>query len=178
MPEQPLILPWRGTRPRVAESAFVAPGATVVGDVEIGEQSSVWFGAVVRGDVQPIRIGARTNLQDRTVVHVTHTGIPTLLGDEIMIGHACVLHACTLESRCFVGMGAILMDEVVVESGAMVAAGALVTPRRRIPAGELWAGMPARFVRRVRDEEHAEWRHLVEHYAGLAAEYRAALSSR
>lgn len=173
MSERPLVLPWRGVTQRVAATAYVAPNATLIGDVEIGAQSSVWFGAVVRGDVQPIKIGARSNVQDRTVVHVTHTGIPALLGDEIMIGHACVIHACTLESRCFIGMGAIVMDEAVVETGAMVAAGALVTPGRRIPAGELWAGTPARFVRKVRDEEHAEWRHLVEHYAELAAEYLA-----
>lgn len=175
MPERALILPWRGVRPRIAPSTFLAPTATVIGDVEIGPDSSVWFGAIVRGDVQPIRIGARTNVQDGTVVHVTHTGIPTLLGDEIMIGHACVIHACTLESRCFIGMRATLMDEAVVETGAMVAAGALVTPGRRIPAGELWAGTPARFVRKVRPEEHAEWEHLVDHYAALAAEYRASL---
>jgi carbonic anhydrase/acetyltransferase-like protein (isoleucine patch superfamily) len=175
VPERALILPWRGVRPRVAPTAFLAPTATVIGDVEIGADSSVWFGAVVRGDVHHVRIGARTNVQDRTVVHVTHTGIPALLGDEIMIGHACVIHACTLESRCFVGMGAILMDNAVVETGAMVAAGALVTPGRRVPAGELWAGTPARFVRKVRPEEHAEWQHLVEHYAALAAEYRSSL---
>ncbi len=172
-----MILPWRGVQPRVAASAFLAPTASVIGDVEIGAGSSVWFGAVVRGDVHHIRIGARTNVQDLSVVHVNHSGIPALLGDEIMIGHACVIHACTLESRCFIGMGAVLMDNAVVETGAMVAAGALVTPGRRVPAGELWAGTPARFVRKVRADEQAEWQHLVEHYAELAAEYRAALAS-
>jgi carbonic anhydrase/acetyltransferase-like protein (isoleucine patch superfamily) len=174
MSDGPRLLPWRGKQPRIDPTAFVAPGATVLGDVEIGPGSSVWFGSVVRGDVHFVRIGARTNVQDGCIVHVHHQGIPALIGAEIMIGHACVIHACTLEDRCFLGMGAVVMDEAVVETGAMVAAGALVPPRRRIPAGELWAGRPARLQRRIRPDEHANWAHLVEHYATLAAEYRTA----
>lgn len=169
----PRLIPYRGQLPRIAASAFVAPGASVIGDVEIGPEASVWFGAVVRGDVHHVRIGARSNLQDGTVVHVTRTGIPALIGTEVMVGHACLIHACTLEARCFVGMGAVLMDEVRVESGAMVAAGALVPPGRRIPAGQLWAGRPARYVRDVREDETASWPDLVQHYVELAAEYRA-----
>jgi carbonic anhydrase/acetyltransferase-like protein (isoleucine patch superfamily) len=174
MPPDPVILPWRGTLPRVDPQAFVAPGATVIGDVEVAAGASVWFGAVVRGDVHFVRIGARTNVQDASIVHVHHQGIPALIGAEIMIGHACVIHACTLEDRCFIGMGAVVMDEAVVETGAMVAAGALVPPGRRVPAGELWAGRPARLQRKIRPDEHAHWRHLVDHYEKLAAEYRAA----
>ncbi len=168
-----LLLPYRDQRPRVAPDAFVAPGAVVVGDVEVGAASSIWFGSVVRGDVHHVRIGARTNVQDGTVIHVTHTGIPTLIGDEVTIGHRCVIHACTLGDRTLIGMGAIVMDEAVVESGAMVAAGALVSPGKRVAAGELWAGIPARPVRRLEPEEVAILAERAAHYVGLAAEYRA-----
>ncbi len=176
MSSRPRLLSWRGKLPTIDARAFVAPGAVVIGDVEIGAGASVWFGSVVRGDVHYIRIGARTNVQDGSIVHVHHRGIPALIGAEIMIAHACVIHACTLEDRCFIGMGAVVMDEAVVETGAMVAAGALVPPGKRIPAGELWAGRPARLQRKIRPDEHAHWTHLVSHYEQLAAEYRAALA--
>src|SRR5208337_2586913 len=127
--------------------AFVAPGAVVIGDVVIGAGSSVWFNCVVRGDVHHIRVGERTNIQDGTVVHVTGGKFATHIGSDITIGHGCVLHACTLEDGCFIGMGAIILDGAVVESGAMVAAGALVTPGKRVKAGELWAGNPAKLLR-------------------------------
>jgi carbonic anhydrase/acetyltransferase-like protein (isoleucine patch superfamily) len=150
---------------------FLAPGSVVVGDVEIGSGSSVWFGCVLRGDVERIRVGRRTNLQDGTVVHVTRTGIPTLLGEGVTVGHGCIVHACTVEDGAFIGMGATLMDGVVVERTAMVAAGALVPPGRRIPAGELWGGRPARSMRRLTDEELASFPELADHYAELASEY-------
>lgn len=144
----------------------------MIGDVWVGEGASLWFGCVVRGDVCHVRIGARTNVQDGTIIHVTHTGIPTLIGQEVMIGHRCVIHACTVESRAFIGMGATLMDESVVESGAMVAAGALLTPGKRAKSGELWGGVPARRLREVTAAEQEEWVHQVEHYVGLATTYR------
>lgn len=168
----PPQFPHRGRRPRIAPDAFVAPTATVIGDVEIGPAASVWYGCVVRGDVCHIRIGARTNLQDGTIVHVTHTGIPALIGDEVMVGHRCVIHACTVEDRAFVGMAATLMDGVVVETGAMVAAGALVPPGKRVGAGQLWGGVPARPLRDLRADEVAEWPERVQHYVDLAADYR------
>ena len=167
-----LLLAYRGMRPRLAPDVFVAPGAAVIGDVEVGPQSSIWFGCVVRGDVCHVRIGARTNLQDHTVVHVTHTGIPTLIGDEVMVGHCCVLHACTIEDGAFIGMGATVMDEAVVESGAMVAAGALVAPGKRVCKGELWGGVPARCLRTLSADELALWPERVSHYVELAASYR------
>lgn len=170
-----LILPYRDRTPVIADDAFVAPGATVIGDVEIGAESGVWFGAVVRGDVNEIRIGARTNVQDGTVVHVTSGGHATYIGSDVTIGHKAVIHACTLEDLCLVGMGATLMDGVVVESGAMVAAGALVTPGKRVKGGELWAGSPAKRLRDLSEEErdHLGWS--ARHYAALAREYRARL---
>ena len=172
----PLLIPYRERLPRIAPSAFVAPGVVVVGDVEIGEQASVWFGSVVRGDVQEIRIGARTNLQDGTIVHVTRSGLPTLIGSDVTVGHRCVLHACTLEDRAFVGMGSVILDGAVVASEGMLGAGSLLSPGKRVGARELWLGRPARFVRTVSDEERAVLDERTRHYVELAAEYRAALA--
>jgi carbonic anhydrase/acetyltransferase-like protein (isoleucine patch superfamily) len=172
-----LLLPYRGRLPRIAPDAFVAPGAAVIGDVEIGPEASIWFGCVVRGDVNAIRIGARTNLQDGTIVHVTRERFPTRIGAGVLIGHGCIIHGCTLEDGCYIGLGSTVMDGAVVERGAMVAAGALLTPGKRVPAGQLWAGHPARFTREVRPEEYATWAEQVTQYIELATEYRAAAAS-
>ncbi len=159
--------------PTISPKAFIAPGAAVIGDVEIGAETGVWFGCVIRGDVNIIRIGERTNIQDGTVIHVTrHTG-PTIIGSGITIGHSALLHACTLEDDCFIGMRATIMDGAVVESGAMVAAGALVTPGKRIPKGQLWAGNPARYFRDLTKEEQAFIPVSAENYVKHAREYLA-----
>ena len=168
-----LILPYRGRRPAIAKGVFVAPNAAVIGDTEIGAGSSVWFSATVRGDVQEIRIGAHTNVQDGAVIHVTRETGPTHIGDDVTVGHLAVLHACTLENLCLIGMSACLLDGVVVERHAMVAAGALVTPGKRIPSGQLWAGRPARHMRDLSEQEIAEIAESAEHYHDLAAEYLA-----
>lgn len=172
-----LILPHHGIIPTIAGTAFVAPTATVIGDTQIGADTGIWFQTVVRGDVNFIRIGARTNVQDGTIIHVTGGGDPTLIGDEVTIGHAAVLHACTLEDRAFVGMRACVMDGVVVEREAMVAAGALVTPGKRVPSGQLWAGSPARYMRDLTEAERAGIKASADRYVRFAAEYRTALSS-
>ncbi|CCG08761.1 gamma carbonic anhydrase family protein [Pararhodospirillum photometricum] len=169
----PLILPFKGVWPRVADDVFLAPGAVIVGDVEIGAGSSVWFGCVLRGDVNAIRVGERVNLQDGTIVHVTSGGWPTTIGNDVTVGHRAILHACTLESDSFVGMGATVMDEVVVESWAMVAAGALVTPGKRVGGGTLWAGSPAKERRLLSQEEKDGFRTSAARYAELAQGYRA-----
>jgi len=117
----PLILPYKGISPRISEKAFIAPSASIVGDVEIGAGSGIWFNCVVRGDVEWVKIGERTNVQDGTVIHVTRNGHPTRIGSNVTIGHACILHACTIEDYSFVGMGALVMDDAVIESGAMLA---------------------------------------------------------
>lgn len=174
-----IILPYRGeyapngVLPRISSKAFVAAGAAVIGDVEIGEDSGVWFGCVVRGDVNYIRIGKRTNIQDGTVIHVTRKTNPTIIGDNVTIGHAVLLHGCTLEDGCFIGMRATLMDGVVVESGAQVAAGALVTPNKRIPKGQLWAGSPAKYFRDLTEEEQLFIQISAENYVKHAREYLA-----
>ena len=129
--QRPIILPWNGVNPTIADDAFVAPNATIIGDTEIGPLSSIWFNVVLRGDVNHIRIGARTNIQDGTIVHVATNSYPTLIGDNVLIGHMAVIHACNLEDGCFIGMAATVMDGAVIEAGAMVAAGALVSPGKK-----------------------------------------------
>lgn len=166
-----VVMSHKGIAPKIASDVFIAPTAAVIGDVHIGAGSSVWFAATVRGDVNEIRIGARTNVQDGTTIHVTTGGHGTYIGDEVTIGHNAIIHACTIENLCLVGMGACLMDGVVVESKAMVAAGALVTPNKRIPSGQLWAGSPAKFMRALKENELAELEESARHYAELAAEY-------
>ena len=172
------ILSYRGTWPRLAADAFAAPGATLIGDVELGPQASVWFGCVLRGDVAPVRIGARTNLQDLSIIHVSRSGLATLIGVEVTIGHGCIVHACTLEDRAFVGMGSVILDGAVVSSEGMLGAGSLLAPGKRVGARELWLGRPARFVRRVPDDERALLDEQNRHYVELAAEYRTALARR
>lgn len=169
-----LILPYRGIRPTIHPEAFVAPNAAVIGNVVIGCGSSIWFGCTVRGDVHEIRIGENTNIQDHTVIHVTSGKFGTYIGSGITVGHGVLLHACTLEDGCFIGMAATVMDGAVVESGAMVAAGALVTPGKRVKTGELWAGNPAKFLRALRPEEIAHFPVSAANYAALATEYRTA----
>jgi len=165
------LLPFGDRTTRVAPDAFLAPSACLIGDVEVGSQASIWFGCVVRGDVHFVRIGARTNLQDGCIIHVTGGGLPTRIGDEVTVGHGCILHACTLEDGAFIGMGATLMDGAVVEGGAMLAAGSLLTPGKRVPAGQLWAGRPARYLRAVSAEEAAGFAEASERYVELARSY-------
>jgi carbonic anhydrase/acetyltransferase-like protein (isoleucine patch superfamily) len=177
------ILPFNGIWPSIAETAFIAETAVIIGDVAIGPESSVWYGCVLRGDVNWIRVGARTNIQDGTIVHVNHDpngdyretggGTPTAIGDDITIGHMALIHACTLESGAFIGMRATVMDDAVIEGGAMVAAGALVTPNKRVPGGELWGGSPAKRMRALGEEERANLAYSARHYAHMAETYRA-----
>ncbi len=167
-----VILPFQGVMPKIDPSAWIAPGAVVIGDVEIGAHTNVWFGCVIRGDVCPIRIGERTNIQDGTIVHVTRKTGPTHIGSGITIGHRALLHACTLQDDCFVGMGATLLDGAVVESGGYVAAGALLTPNKRVPAGQMWAGNPAKYFRDVKPQEAEYIKFSAQHYCDLATRYR------
>ena len=171
-----LIREYNGVSPKIHESVFIAETAAIIGDVEIGANASIWYGVVIRGDMNYIRIGANTNIQDGTVIHVdsegSHsTGRPTLIGDNVTVGHRALLHACVLENNCFVGMGSTLLDGAVVESGAMVAAGALVTPGKRVLKGQLWGGAPARFMRDLRDQELEAFDYVTEHYIDVSGKY-------
>jgi gamma-carbonic anhydrase len=168
------ILPYRGIVPTIAGDVFVAPTASVIGDVEIGAGSGIWFSAVVRGDTNCIRIGERTNLQDGAVIHGDPGPFSTHIGSEVVVGHGAILHGCTVEDGCLIGMGARILNGAVVESGAVVAAGALVAPGKRVKGGEMWAGSPARFVRPVKDGEREAMAAGVANYVRLAREYREA----
>jgi carbonic anhydrase/acetyltransferase-like protein (isoleucine patch superfamily) len=167
------VAPFRGISPRLHPSVLVMEGGRVIGDVEIGEGSSIWPGTVVRGDVHHVRIGARTNLQDGVVVHVTTDRHATLIGDDVTVGHRAVLHGCTVKERCLIGIGAVVLDGAVVGPDAMVGAGALVTPGTVVPPGTLALGAPARVHRPLTDEEKASLREHAAHYVELAARYRA-----
>ena len=166
-----IILPYKGIYPKIADDAFVAENAVIIGDVEIGSRSNIWYNCVIRGDVQIIRIGNNTNIQDGTIIHVTRGDGPTIIGSGITIGHMALLHACTLEDNCFIGMQSTIMDKAVVESGGMVAAGALVTPGKRIPKGEIWGGNPAKFLRPMKQQEIDYIAISANHYVKLAEEY-------
>jgi carbonic anhydrase/acetyltransferase-like protein (isoleucine patch superfamily) len=167
------LLPYRDQRPRLADDAFVAPGAVLIGDVEVGALASVWFGCVVRGDVCHVRIGARTNFQDGSIIHVSRAGLATRIGVEVTVGHGCIVHACTLEDRAFVGMGSVILDGASIASEGMLGAGSLLPPGKRIGPRELWLGRPAKLVRMLRDEELADNAERNQHYVELAAEYRS-----
>lgn len=174
----PAIVAFDGKAPRLAASVFLAEGSAVTGDVEIGEDSSLWFGTVVRGDVNHVRIGARTNLQDQTVVHVTAGRHPTVIGDDVTVGHRAVLHGCTVRDRCLVGIGAIVLDGVVVGPDAMIGAGALVPPGMVVPPGKLVLGAPAKVKRDLTPEELASLRATAARYVGYAAVYRRGGAAR
>lgn len=167
----PIIMPWHGKWPKIHPTAFIAPGAVVIGDVEIGPEAGIWFGVVIRGDVHEIKIGARTNVQDATVIHATQFRAGTYIGADVTIGHGAVLHACVLNDRCFVGMGATILDEAKVETDAMLAAGALLAPNKVVPTGELWAGNPARKLRDMRPAEIENIAGSATRYVGFANEY-------
>ncbi len=164
--------------PNLADDVFVAPGAHVVGDVEMGEKGSVWFGTQVRGDVHYIRIGRRVNLQDNSVVHVTTDLNPTIIGNDVTVGHRVILHGCTVHDGALIGMGAIVMDRAVVGAGAMVGAGSLVVEGTEIPPGTLALGAPARIKRPLTAEERAYLTYSADHYANIAIQYARQLGFR
>lgn len=165
---------YKGTRPALGRGVFVAPSATVLGDVAVGEDSSVWFGAVLRGDVFPIRIGARTNIQDNAVVHVTGGKASTTIGDEVTVGHLALVHGCTIGSRCLVGMGSIVLDGAIVEDECFVAAGTLIAPGARIPARSLVMGRPGKVVRALGEADLASVRESSRLYVQHARDFAAA----
>jgi len=168
----------KGVVPTLGRDVFVAPNATVIGDVVLGEESTVWFGTVLRGDVFPIRVGARSNVQDNAVVHVTGGKASTTIGDDVTIGHLALIHGCTIGSRCLIGMGSILLDGAVIEDDCLIAAGTLVPPRMRIPAGSLVMGRPAKVIRALDAKDREHIREAGALYVGYGRDYVAGLTSR
>jgi carbonic anhydrase/acetyltransferase-like protein (isoleucine patch superfamily) len=175
----PGLRPYRNVLPKLGARVYVDPAATVIGDVELGDDVSIWPGAVLRGDVERIRVGARTNVQDGAVLHVTHDGpytpggAPCIVGADVTIGHGAVIHACTLGECCLIGMHATVLDGAVVGRHAFVGAGALIAPGKRVGEGELWLGNPARCVRRLDDTQIEALLYSARHYVKLKDEYLA-----
>jgi carbonic anhydrase/acetyltransferase-like protein (isoleucine patch superfamily) len=166
-----MIRSFQGIKPTIPDSCFIEETAVVVGDVTMGESCSVWFHAVIRGDVNSIRIGARTNVQDLTVLHVTHDTHPLMIGSDVTIGHHVVLHGCTIEDRVLVGMGSIIMDGAVIGEDSVVGAGALVTEGVVVPPKSLVLGSPAKVKRTVSEKELAWIKESAQNYVNYAQKY-------
>lgn len=167
-----LILPYKGILPKIDDTVFIAANAAVMGDVVIGANSSIWYGCTIRGDVNIIRIGSGTNIQDGTVIHVATRGKGTHIGDNVTVGHMAMLHDCVLEDEAYVGMQAMVMDGAIVQKRAFVAAGALVTPNKIVPTGQLWAGRPAKYVRDLTQEDYDLMDWSGPHYVRLGQEHK------
>jgi gamma-carbonic anhydrase len=171
-----------GRRPRIHSSAFIAPGCRLIGDIEIGPDVSIWYNCVLRADMNHIRIGARTNIQDGSVCHVdsprpgSPDGYPLIIGEDVLIGHMAMVHGCVLADRAFVGLGAIVMDGSAIDSEGMLAAGAMLTQGKRIGSRELWGGRPAKLMRALSDDEVAGHAMGVAHYVENGRAHRAAIS--
>lgn len=167
------VIPWQGHSPKIGAGVFVANGAAVIGRVELGEDVNVWFNTVIRGDVNTISIGARTNIQDNTTVHVTAKTGPTRIGQDVTIGHNAVIHACTIEDECLIGMGAVILDGAVIRSRCFVAAGSVVTPGKEMPSGMMIMGSPAKPVRPLTEAELKFLRQSALDYVATARSYAA-----
>lgn len=166
-----MLMAYKGTRPVIHETVFIVDSAIVIGDVEIGEHSSIWFNAVVRGDVNYIRIGARTNVQDNSSLHVTNGTHPLIIGSEVTIGHSVTLHGCTVKDRCLIGMGAILLDGSVIGEDSVIGAGALVKEGMKVPPRSLVVGLPGRVARELSPEEVARIKKSAANYIEYARDY-------
>jgi len=173
-----MLFTLNGLSPEIHPEAWVAPTAVLIGDVRVGAGANIWFNCVLRADTNPIIVGARTNIQDGTIIHVDHGANFTEIGDDVTVGHAAIIHACKLRRRAFIGMGATVLDGAVVEEAGMLAARGLLGPGKVIGRQELWVGAPARLQRVMSDEERAGWDETVPHYVGLAARYRGGLVER
>lgn len=165
------IISFRGHTPEISNSAFIAPTASIIGDVEIGAGSGIWYNCVLRGDMNEIRIGENSNVQDGTIIHVASLGQGTYIGSRVSIGHLALIHACTIEDGAMIGMQATVMDGALIEAGALVAAGSLVPPGKRVLKGQMWAGTPAKYIRDVRQSDQGMIDYIWPVYRDLAAEY-------
>jgi carbonic anhydrase/acetyltransferase-like protein (isoleucine patch superfamily) len=167
-----MLIEYNGKSPQIGEDVFIAENASIVGDVIIGDRSSVWYQSVLRGDLMPVRVGQETNIQDGSILHVTHDQWPCIVGSRVTIGHGAIIHACTIEDECLIGMGAVILDDAVVETHSLVAAGSVVRPGFRVPSGQLVAGNPAVLKRALSEREIEGIRFSVREYLKLSADYR------
>ncbi|MBK8252084.1 MAG: gamma carbonic anhydrase family protein [Polyangiaceae bacterium] len=171
-----LIMPFRGKVPVIGRDVWIAPNATVIGEVELGDESNIWFGAVLRGDIGAIRIGARTNIQDLVCVHLTDGISSAIVGSDVTVGHGAILHGCVVGDRCLIGMGSILLDNAVIGEGSVIAAGSLIPPRMVIPPGSLVRGNPGKVIRPVTEDEAKMGPSGAEHYVRGARYFREELA--
>ena len=172
-----MLLKYRKITPKIDKNVFIAPGSYVIGDVKIGSKSNIWFNVVIRGDVEKIRIGNNTNIQDLTMVHCTTNGSGTQIGSNVTIGHNCVIHDCTIENNSLIGMSSTILDGSVVKRNSMLAAGSLLTQGKIIKSGELWAGKPAKFLRKLSVRETKFIKKSAKRYYQLSQEYLANLNN-
>jgi carbonic anhydrase/acetyltransferase-like protein (isoleucine patch superfamily) len=168
----PKIIKFKGISPKIDKSSFIAHGAIIAGDVTISENSGVWFNCVLRGDVNPITVGSCTNIQDGTIIHTSRFDGPTSIGNNVTIGHLALIHACTIKNNAFIGIQSTIMDKAMIEEYAFIAAGSLVTPGKIVKSRELWAGSPAKFIRKIMEEEVRFMQDNIENYIDLAKEYK------
>jgi carbonic anhydrase/acetyltransferase-like protein (isoleucine patch superfamily) len=165
------VLTFNSKKPKISKDCFLAPSSMVIGDVEIGSCSSIWFGTILRGDVMQIRIGSETNIQDNSVIHVTTNKNPTLVGNEVTVGHSVTLHGCTVKDHVLVGIGSIVMDRSEIEEWSILAAGSVVKPGTKIPSGKLWGGLPAKEIRDINGGEKRWIEELARNYVKLSRQY-------
>lgn len=175
------IRQYRGLKPTIAASAFIDPSSLVIGDVEIGEESSIWPMTVIRGDMHRIQIGARSSIQDGSVLHITHAGpfnpdgFPLIIGDDVTVGHKALLHGCTIGNRVLIGMGAIVMDGAVIENEVIVAAGSIVSPGKTLESGYVYRGSPAKQARAISDKERSFFTYSAKNYVDLSQKHKSDL---
>ena len=168
-----MIIKYKQKKPKIDKNVFVAPGSYVVGDVQIGSKSNIWFNVVIRGDVEKIRIGKNTNIQDLTMVHCTTKGFGTTIGSNVTIGHNCVIHDCTINDNSLIGMSSTILDGAVVEKNSMLAAGSLLTQGKIVKSGEIWAGNPAKLLRKLNNKEIRFFKISADRYFKMSKEYLA-----
>ena len=169
-----MIKKFRGKIPTIPQSCYVSESVDIIGDVHLGEEVNIWFGTVIRGDMNIVKIGSRTNIQDNSTIHVTTDIAPTIIGSGVTIGHNAIIHGCTIEDNCLIGMGSIIMDEAIIGEGSLIGAGAVVPPNMIIPPKSLVVGLPATIVRNVNEAETEEILERAQHYIDFANEYKNA----
>lgn len=167
-----MLINYKGKVPKIHESAFISPNATVIGDVELGENASVWFGTVLRGDIAPIRIGNNSNIQDLSILHET-PGMPLIIEDNVTVGHKVTLHSCTIKKKALIGMDSTILDGAVIGENAFIGAGSLITPGTEIPPNSMAFGRPAKVVRQLTDKDFEEMKRINETYVNHIPHYRS-----
>ncbi len=171
-----MLIKYKKIEPKIGKNVFIAPGAYIIGDVKIESKSNIWFNVVIRGDVEKIRIGKNTNIQDLTMIHCTTNGYGTRIGSNVTIGHSCVIHDCKVEDNSLVGMSSTILDGAIMRKNSMLAAGSLLTQKKIVNSGELWAGKPAKLLRKLKKNEIDFFKKTADNYFNLGQEYLAKLN--